>query len=122
MVTLTLAPGDVLCREGETADDIYFVGSGALRAEVASGDGGPSRRPLTMRPGTALGEIALLDGGPRSATVVADEPSEVRALGFAALAEVGVLHPGLTATLYRNPGRLLAWRLRRAEQVRALER
>ena len=122
-VTLTLAPGDLLCREGETAEHIYFVSSGALRAEVAAGDGGPTRRLLTMGPGTALGEIALVDGGPRSATVVADERSEVRGLAFAALAELGAAHPGLTATLYRNLGRLLAWRLRRVtEQVRALER
>jgi len=121
--TLTLAPGDVLCREGEAAEDIYFVSSGALRAEVAPGDGGPPRRLLTMGPGTALGEIALLDGGPRSATVVADKPSEVRVLAFDALEEVGAAHPGLTVTLYRNLGLLLAWRLRRAtEQVRALAR
>jgi glutaminase len=123
MVTLTLAPGDVLFREGDAAEHLYFVCCGALRAEVASDDGGPPKRLLTMGPGTALGEIALLDGGPRSAMVVAEELSEVRALAFAALAEAEAAHPGLTATLYRNLGRLLAWRLRRAtEQVRALER
>ena len=123
MVKLTLAPGDVLFREGEEAQDIYFVSSGALRAEVASVDGGAARRLLTMGPGTALGEIALLDGGPRSATVVADEASEVHSLSFTALADVGGMHPGLTANIYRNVGRLLAWRLRRAtDQVRALER
>lgn len=121
--TLLLGPGDVLCREGEAAADIYFVCSGALRAEVASGDGGAPRPLLTMGPGTALGEIALLDGEPRSATVVATEPSEVRGLSFTALAQVGAAHPDLTVTLYRNLGRLLAWRLRRVtEQGRALER
>ncbi len=113
----------MLCREGDPADDIYFVSSGALRAEVASTDGGPPKRLLTMGPGTALGEIALVDGGPRSATVVADEPSAVHSLAFAALAELGSLHPGLATNLYRNLGRLLAWRLRRAtDQIRALER
>ncbi len=123
MTKLNLAAGDVLCREGDPADDIYFVSSGALRAEVASSDGGPPKRLLTMGPGTALGEIALVDGGPRSATVVADEPSSVRSLAFSALAELGSLHPGLETNLYRNLGRLLAWRLRRAtDQIRALER
>jgi hypothetical protein len=48
-----------------------------------------------MGPGTAQGEIALVDGGPRSATVVADEPSAVHSLAFAALAELGSLHPEL---------------------------
>jgi len=122
-LSLTLAPGEVLCHEGQPAEDIYFICSGALRAQMMSGNGGPPRRLMTMGSGTALGEIALLDGGPRSATVVADEPSEVLRLSFAALEEIGAADPGLTTALYRNLGRLLASRLRRAtEQVRALER
>lgn len=122
MVTLSLAQGDVLFRKGDTAEHLYFVCSGALRAEVAFDDGAPAKRLLTMGPGSALGEIALLDGEPRSATVVAAEPSEVRGLSFAALAQIGAGYPDLTATLYRNLGRLMAWRLRRVtEQVSALE-
>jgi glutaminase len=121
-VSKSLGPGDVLFREGEDARDIYFVRSGALRAELQPADG-PPRRLLTMGPGTVLGEIALLDGGSRSATVIADEPSTVQALSFEAITALGAAHPGLTVALYRNLGRLLAWRLRRAtDQVRALER
>lgn len=122
MVPLSLAPGDVLCTVGEEAQHVYFVCSGALRAELASDNGAPSHRLLTVGAGAALGEISMLDGGPRSATIVAEEPSEVRALGFAALADIGAAHPGVSATLYRNLARMLASRLRRAtEQVRSLE-
>lgn len=122
-VELSLAAGDILCRDGDPADDIYFICSGALRAEVTSGDGGPQTRLLTMGPGSALGEVALLDGGTRSATVVAEAPTRVRVLSFGALARLAAVHPGLPATLYRNVARLLAGRLRRVtEHVRAFER
>jgi glutaminase len=122
MMPLNLALGEVLCTAGDKAEHVYFVCSGALRAELASDSGMSSRRLLTVGPGAALGEISLLDGGPRSATIVAEEPSEVRALPFDALADIGASHPGVTATLYRNLARMLASRLRRAtEQVRSLE-
>lgn len=116
-----LAPGDVLCHEGEASAEIWFIRSGTLRVQVDLPDGAP-KRLLTMGPGSAVGEIALLDGGPRSATVVAETAVDVTGLSLAALEEAGAGHPGLTATLYRNLGRLLAWRLRRTtEQVRGLE-
>ncbi len=116
-----LAPGDVLCHEGEESGEIWFIRSGTLRVQMDLPDGA-LKRLLTMGPGAAVGEIALLDGGPRSATVSAESAAEVVGLSLEALERAGAAHPGLTATLYRNLGRLLAWRLRRTtEQVRSLE-
>jgi glutaminase len=119
---VALAPAEVLWHEGDPADEVCFVARGVLRAEVDTEDGAP-RRLISMGPGTVIGEIALLDGGSRSARVVAETDAGVVRLSFGAIAAAEDAHPGLTATLYRNLGRLLAWRLRRAtEQVRALER
>ena len=116
-----LAAGEVLCREGDEAREIWFIRSGSLRVQVDLPDGGV-KRLLTMGPGAAVGEIALLDGGPRSATVVAEMASEVVGLSLPAIERIGAEHPGLVTTLYRNLGRLLAWRLRRTtDQVRSLE-
>lgn len=116
-----LAAGDVLCREGEDASEIWFIRSGSLRVQVDLPDGGV-KRLLTMGPGAAVGEIALLDGGPRSATVVAEMGTEVVGLSLPAIERVGAEHPALVTTVYRNLGRLLAWRLRRTtDQVRSLE-
>jgi CRP/FNR family transcriptional regulator, cyclic AMP receptor protein len=68
--------GDVICREGETGVGLHVVVSGETKVQV----GGRTRRRLG--PGAFFGEVALLDGGPRSATVVADTP--VRTLSIPA--------------------------------------
>ncbi len=57
--------GDVIVEEGEPAGGLHIIIDGQTRVEV----NGRTRRKLG--PGNFFGEIALLDGGPRSATVVA---------------------------------------------------
>ena len=119
---LDLVPGEVLCREGDEADAVFLIGGGTVRVEVGGDDGTPPRRLLTMGPGTAFGEVALLDGGTRSASAVAETPAHVHRVGFDAIAAADREHPGLRAALYRNLGQMLARRLRRAnDHVRALE-
>lgn len=117
-----LDTGEIVFREGDDADAIFFVVSGSLSAQVAMpGDGRP-RRLQGMGPGVAFGELALVDGGRRSADVVAAEPSTIHRLGFDRLRALEVDHPGVTAALLRNIARLLSGRLRRVtEQVRLLD-
>ena len=72
---LDLPPGKVLCREGESGGDFFVLLSGT--AEASAGG-----RPLrTLRQGDFFGEIALLDNGPRSATVTVSEPARALVLG-----------------------------------------
>jgi CRP-like cAMP-binding protein len=67
--------GEVIVREGERAVAFYLILSG--RAEVVKGAEGPSPKVLnTLGPGDFFGEMALLDGYLRSATVRAVEDSE----------------------------------------------
>jgi len=60
--------GDVICREGETGVGLHVVLEGETKVQI----GGRTRRKLSA--GAFFGEIALLDGGPRSATVIAETP------------------------------------------------
>ena len=60
------APGETVAKEGSEAAAFYLIGSGTATATVH----GEFRR--TLGPGDYFGEIALLDGGVRSATVTAD--------------------------------------------------
>ena len=60
--------GEIICREGNPGRDCYVIVEGRATASI---DG---RTVATLGRGAVLGEIALLDGGPRTATVVADTP------------------------------------------------
>jgi predicted acylesterase/phospholipase RssA len=61
--------GDWLLREGDAAEDLFVVVRGRLRVTTRAGDGDRTLRVLG--PGAAIGELALLTGEPRSASVQA---------------------------------------------------
>jgi CRP/FNR family transcriptional regulator, cyclic AMP receptor protein len=71
------ADGAIICTEGEQGDAAYFILSGAVRV-LRSG------QPLArLVPGEVFGMVALMDGGPRSATCVADGPTRLLRLAQA---------------------------------------
>ncbi len=75
-----------LFREGDPADRLYFVVSGRLRVVVERD--GEQRIARLVGPGAAIGELAVLTGTPRSASVQAVRDSELLELeggDFAAL-------------------------------------
>ncbi len=63
---VTHEQGAVLAREGDSGIGFFLIVDGTARAEV----GGRAR--TRMGPGDFFGEISLLDGGPRTATVIAE--------------------------------------------------
>jgi CRP-like cAMP-binding protein/di/tricarboxylate transporter len=69
--------GEAVCLQGEAADGLYIVAEGQFGVFVASADGDTETRVGTLTPGDYFGEMALLEGVPRSATVRADVPGEV---------------------------------------------
>jgi CRP/FNR family transcriptional regulator, cyclic AMP receptor protein len=71
---VTHEQGSVLAREGESGIGFFLIVDGTARAEV----GGQAK--TTMGAGDFFGEISLLDGGPRTATVVAETPITMLAL------------------------------------------
>lgn len=62
---VSLEGGEVLCREGDPGDGLYFILEGELDISIQG------RILNRLVPGNVMGEIALLDKGPRTATVVA---------------------------------------------------
>ncbi len=98
--------GTVVVVQGEPGDAIYLVVSGTMevRAEVA----GHGERLAVFGPGDWFGEMALLTGDPRSATVVALTDSGLLRLGkdrFLALSE---RHPAILREITRVVCRRLA--------------
>jgi CRP-like cAMP-binding protein len=71
--------GEVLFHEGDPGDALFVVASGAVKVVVPSEDGDEAIL-ATLRRGDFLGELALLDGAPRSASAIALEQTEVMAL------------------------------------------
>ena len=67
--------GEVLFHEGDPGDALFIVASGAVKVVVPS-DEGDEAILATLRRGDFLGELALLDGAPRSASAIALEPTE----------------------------------------------
>ncbi len=70
-----VAAGHVIIREGTTAHEFIIVVDGALRVERLGSVIG------RLGPGDFAGEIALVDGGLRTATVIADVPSRLFVIG-----------------------------------------
>jgi CRP/FNR family cyclic AMP-dependent transcriptional regulator len=66
--TVEFDAGDTVIREGEAGDSFFVTVSG--QARVLSG----GKMLHRLIPGDHFGEISLLDGGPRSASVVAETP------------------------------------------------
>jgi ABC-type multidrug transport system ATPase subunit/CRP-like cAMP-binding protein len=83
---VSVAGGDVVCTEGEPGTTFHLVDTGTL---VVESQVGAQRRELArIGPGDFFGEIALLGGGTRTATVTALSPSRlwtITATDFATL-------------------------------------
>ncbi|MGH7390319.1 MAG: cytochrome P450 [Candidatus Rokuibacteriota bacterium] len=81
-----LADGEVLFREGDDADALYFVSAGRLA--VWRDESGRRSLIRVVERGGCVGELALLRRDRRSATVTARGPAEVLAVPRAAFDEV----------------------------------
>lgn len=75
-VTRRLETGEILFLKGDPADALYAVRRGQIR--IATGTDAGRRLTLNLLgPGDVFGEVALLDGQPRTAEAVATESTEL---------------------------------------------
>jgi putative ABC transport system ATP-binding protein len=70
-------PDDVVIREGDTGHELFLISEGDVKVERSG------REVARLGPGDFFGELALLSGNPRNATVVAADPLETYVLGEA---------------------------------------
>jgi SulP family sulfate permease len=108
--------GRYLTRQGERADDLFFIESGQVTVLLALEEGAVVRL-LTTGLGT-IGEVGLYTGLERTASVVAEAPSVVYRLTLAALDRMEREDPRLAAAFHKFIARRLATRL--ADTTRVL--
>jgi len=103
--------GTVVFEEGAVADGLYFIGAGQVSADVRTRSG-PRRRLSTIAAGSSFGELAIVDGKPRSTRISALEPTICYVLTPAAYADLQEHAPVACAELTRAIARSLSQRLR----------
>ncbi|MBV8659589.1 MAG: cyclic nucleotide-binding domain-containing protein [Burkholderiales bacterium] len=109
----TLPARTVLFREGDPASYMGMVLNGRLVVTKRNDD--DAGKPLyAMTEGKVFGEMAMLDGEPRSATVMAAVDSTIAVLSREEFERLCRERPIIGLKLMRRLGRLLSQRLRRA--------
>ncbi|MAM62316.1 glutaminase A [Maritimibacter sp. UBA3975] len=119
--TLSFASGDVMLKAGDKAHAFLTIAKGTVSVTVGVG-AGRTRRVASIGPGQAIGEMALLDGGKRSANVVADGPVLAYVFAVSAIRDLLPEHPRIMEKILGNMVLSLSQRLRRTnDEVSALE-
>jgi small-conductance mechanosensitive channel len=90
--------GEPLVRQGEPGDSLYVIQTGRVRVEVQD-QHGRAVALATRGPQEYFGEMSLLTGAPRSATVSAETETEVIVVGREAVAEVLLADPAIAEQL-----------------------
>jgi CRP-like cAMP-binding protein len=108
--------GAPVVRQGDAGDSLFVVVEGRVEVSVHARGGGPEQRLATLGPGDYFGEMSLLTGAPRSATIRAAEETRLVVLRKDALRPLLVADPTVLERLSKTLAR------RQAERDDALHR
>jgi CRP/FNR family transcriptional regulator, cyclic AMP receptor protein len=111
-MTKRLASDEVLFLAGDAGDGCYRVEDGLLKVTMMSRSG-TERILAFLGPNAIVGELSIIDGLPRSASVVAVRNSSLSFLSRAAFEDFAKKHP----EIYKSLVTLLATRLRETDAV-----
>ena len=118
---LIFEKGEVIIREGADAKLFFVVARGTVSVQIRV-QGDRKKRVASIGPGLSFGEMALLDGGKRSADIIADERVICYGLAVEQLQELAAEHPNIMITILGNLTREFSERLRHAnDEISALE-
>jgi voltage-gated potassium channel len=95
---LDLPERTVVVRRGRSGDCMYFIASGEVEVKLEP-------RPIRLGPGAFFGEMALLERGPRMATVVTTLPTTLLILDVSDFHAFTALHPDLAQAVEAEASR-----------------
>src|SRR5439155_16947000 len=91
--------GEVVFHAGDRGDSLFIVATGSVKITVTAEDGAEPPILTTIGPGGFFGELALLDGAPRSATAAAVDALETLVLRRDAFDRLVDTETGMRRTL-----------------------
>lgn len=95
---LSFEPGDIVITEGEAGDSLFVLTTGVVKAFVRN-PAGKSVQVREMSEGAFFGEISILSGKPRTATITAKTACELLELDKVTLDSISTTHPHVREVL-----------------------
>ena len=108
---MSCVPGDILCREGEKATHLFILLEGRLQVVKEK------RKITQVEPVDYVGEMALIEEKPRSATVIAIESCRLLKISADRFYDYFANQPKLLVSMLKT----LSWRIRRDTELMAAQ-
>lgn len=112
----SVRPRTVIVSQGSSGRDMFIVASGSLKVSVLSGEG-KEISFVVLREGDYFGELSMIDGRRRSATVTAIESSELLVLGHSEYQQLLRDNPHTATEFLTRLLRTLANRMRAMDEL-----
>jgi CRP-like cAMP-binding protein len=87
--------GEAIVREGDEGNSFFIIEHGSVRVVLGHGDGQPGRTIAQLGSGDYFGEMSLLAGDRRTATVVAEGDVALLEIGSEAFQEIVLADPAI---------------------------
>jgi CRP-like cAMP-binding protein len=110
-----VAEGRVVFEEGDTGDDLYVIHEGSILVKIATrNEAGEQTHSTinTLYPGQCFGELVLVNGGLRTATVIAAEQTTLIVMRESDFRTLCDTNPQIGYAVMRNLAQDLAYKLR----------
>jgi len=114
VTVLKFGAGEVIVREGDQGDSLYLIRDGTIEVVAMAGDGKQVHIRDLMRP-AFFGEIALMTGEARNATIRARTDAELLEIGRDGFTELFKAHPETAAQI----GQVIALRMSETRELLA---
>jgi small-conductance mechanosensitive channel len=105
---LIFARGEAIVREGEQGRSFYVIERGAVSVILGRTNGGAGRTIAHLGPGDFFGEMSVLAGEPRSATVLAEDDTVIVEVGHESFQKIVAAHPAILEPISEAAARRLS--------------